>query len=202
MRPGGGGAGTAEGYPGAGGRPTVGGAGDTPQAGVIGRGGAGGGGPGSAGLAEGGGVGIPGGRGGSSDNAAPDYTTPQGAAKSFLAAVKARNTTQLAEAIALRAEYEASTDAHKQSFKAMRDENASAEEIDKLAQQFDGMEVTNMPTNARSSHTRNVVVGKEKDNKLITCTIYVRKEKDGWKVVDYSKLRVEITGVRTPKKKS
>jgi hypothetical protein len=146
------------------------------------------------------GSGVPGG-GSASANAAPDFTSPTTGARSFLSALKAKDSAKLAETVALRAEYESSTEERKNMFKALRLENLPADEVDRLAQIFEGMELTNTPTNAKSSGQRGVVVGKSKENKYHTRTIYLRKEKDGWKVMDYSRERIENMGTQETSKK-
>lgn len=181
MRPGGGtgNAGAPAGYPGGGGRaPGV----EGPNAGVIGPGAMAGGGNTAA-------------------KKAPDYSNPQAAVETFLQAVQEKDSALLSEVVALRAEYEAATEAKKAMFKSLRDENLPDTDIDELARHFEGMKLTNQLGSARSSATRGVVVGKQDENKLITCTVLVRKEKDGWKVVDFSKHRIERTGLRQTTKK-
>jgi hypothetical protein len=139
------------------------------------------------------GMGAPGG-GATDDNAAPDYTNPVGAARAFMAAARRKDLTALAEATAIRAPLEAQTASRRQLWQAIKDENLPAEDLDTLARAFDGMEVL-MLNNARSTMARSVSVGKQEDNKLIRRTITVRKEKDGWKVMEVSDARTETVGI-------
>jgi hypothetical protein len=114
--------------------------------------------------------------------------------------VQNKNTAELAQAVALRAEFEAATEARKAKFKAIREENLPAEELDELAAAFDGMQITGENV-ARSEGRRGIIVGRVKENRLYTRTLTMRKEKDGWKVSDVSNERSEIIGIRQSSKK-
>jgi hypothetical protein len=100
----------------------------------------------------------------------------------FLDALKAKDVDRLIEATALRAKTEA-----KGPFRAVLDsiveQNPAQEDIDHLAKVLEGMNIMgqNYP---RSTGRIGIIVGKTVKRHQVTRTITVRKEKDGWKVVD------------------
>jgi hypothetical protein len=114
-----------------------------------------------------------------------------------LSAAKNKDTKILAEATALRAETEANKESTRQMLKALREENAPPEDIDALARAFDKMEFQ-FTNPARSTLTRAISVARREENRLIKRIIYVRKERDGWKVVDIGDSRSEIIGIKQP----
>jgi ABC-type glycerol-3-phosphate transport system substrate-binding protein len=161
------------------------------------------------GFAQGGPPGFPGQAGGAptgfgapgaGSTKAPDYTEPIAAAESFLAALESKDTQLLAEAVAIRGQYEAKGDAKQQMFRALKEENLPQEDLDALVRAFDGMEVRSKNT-PKSSGRVGVIVGKQDDNKLLTRTLYVRREKEGWKILDFSGPRSENTGLSTKSKR-
>ena len=125
----------------------------------------------------------------------PDYTDPFAAANTFMSAAKKKDARLLAEATALRAETEAKLESTRQMLKAVKAENAASEDLDALARAFDGMQIVAMNPSSKSTSTRAFSLVKQDDNKLIKRTLYVRKEKDGWKVVDISEPRQEAVGL-------
>src|SRR5262249_21059410 len=148
------------------------------------------------------GAGVPGSGAPGAADKAPDFSSAEDAVRSFLTAVKNKDTAKLSEAVALRAEYEVSNEQMKSRMKGLKDENLPADEIDKLAQDFDGMQVAPSRGAPRSTGMRSVVVGKREENKYLTRTVKVRHEKDGWKVMEYTGLRTETLGPTPKKKKS
>jgi hypothetical protein len=128
------------------------------------------------------------------NTAAPDFSDAVRGAESFLAALERKDTQLLAQAVAIRGKLEASTEAKRQLFKAIEEENLPQEDLDELARAFEGMKVINKNT-PKSSARVGVIVGKQDDNKLLTRTLTVRREKDGWKVQDYSGQRTENIGI-------
>jgi hypothetical protein len=203
------------GYPGAGG-------GGQPQqrppgmAGMAGYPGAGGSGgqqqqpPGMAGMAgypgSGGGAaggaggrqqppGMAGGPGGSNANKEPDYSNPTAAAETFLNALTKKDPALIAEATAIRAQYEAKDTKMQDFWKQAKAESLAQEDLDKLIRTFEGMKVVN--NNQRKSTAMvGVTVGKTEENNYYTRTLYLRHEKDGWKVLDFSSLHNQKTGPR------
>jgi hypothetical protein len=117
------------------------------------------------------------------------------AAEAFMKAAAAKDTKVLAEATALRAETEAKLLPTRQMLKSLREENASAEDLDALSRAFDGMQIVGEAP-SKSSMTRVISLARQDDNMLIKRSLYVRKEKAGWKVVDISDPRSERTGIR------
>ena len=145
--------------------------------------------PGASGGPAGGATFGPGGPGGGGDNAAPDFTTHHGAVAAFLNALKAKDIDRLAEACAQRAPTEAS-ERYKKMFRAIvTDQSLSAEEIDELAKQFEGMSIM-YDNQVKSTGRVGVVVGKNgQGGSSFTRVITTRREKSGWKVVDLAPMR-------------
>jgi hypothetical protein len=162
--------------------PPAGGGGGGLNPGLLLGGGDGGGSPGVPGS--------PGGGGG----AAADFRNPISGAKAFLAALKAKDPELLSEAVALRSVTEAHTEKHRELFKAIREKALDPAELDDMAAAFEGMAVqdTNTP---KSSGQLGVIVGKAKGKDRITRTLYMRKEKAGWKVMDVGGEREFITPI-------
>lgn len=79
-------------------------------------------------------------------------------------------------------------------FKSILSQSLDSEDLDKLAAEFDGMKVIDRNV-AKSTGMVGVIVGKMDKNKRITRTLYVRREKDGWKVQDFSGKK-ELTQAR------
>jgi hypothetical protein len=134
------------------------------------------------------------GSGGNADQA-PDYSQPDAAVRTFLDAAKNKNLTVLAEATALRAAYEARTERQRKFFEALKNENAPQEDLDELSRSVDGMQILGM-SQPKSTNTRAFTIGRQEDGKLITRTVYVRREKDGWKVQDIGPARSQNVGIR------
>ncbi len=166
------------GYPGAGGQAGYPGAPGGEEAGAMAGAGVPGGFPGMGGDD---------GPGGSDKE--PDFKSSIGGAKAFLDALKKKDLRLLAEATALRSIYEA-TGSHLPLFKGIREESLPQEDLDELARAFEGMKVINM-NQRKSTGMVGVIVGKQEGSDYHTRTLYVRHEKDGWKVQDFSVARVQ-----------
>jgi hypothetical protein len=132
----------------------------------------------------------PGGSGGTGTAPPGDFTKPQGAVEAFLAAAKARDPQRLAESIALRADTEAATVANKKLFQAAREMSLEPETFDLITKQLEDYKIVGQ-NQTKSSGTLGFIIGKTNDQgEQVTRTVFVRKEKAGWKVKD-------ITGERT-----
>jgi hypothetical protein len=115
-----------------------------------------------------------------------DFSSPVKGAESFLAAVKSKDPNRLREAVALRSQYEADTKSHRDMFATiLGDDGADAGILDELATAFNGMAVSGMNT-IKSTGKRGVTVSKMEKGDEIRRTLIVRREKDGWKVQDFS----------------
>lgn len=127
----------------------------------------------------------PGGAGGGAPKAA-DFTTALSGAESFLAAANAKDPALLAEATAKRAEFEASA-SHREGFIALLSQSADSATLDKLARELEGMKVMDV-NNRKSSGIIEVIIGKEDTKRYNRTTrrLVMRKEKEGWKVLDYT----------------
>jgi hypothetical protein len=162
--------------------------------------GRGGGGLAGGGLADEGGGGAPGGPGGQAgiaggpggEKKGPDYSSATEGARSFLEALQNKDIRLVAEATALRAEYEAESARDQAMFRDLKSESLAQEDFDELARAFDGMKVVGM-NQRKSTASVGVIVGKQEENAYMTRTLLMRKEKDGWKVMDYGRLRVQKT---------
>ncbi len=122
---------------------------------------------------------------------------PRKAAEAFLAAVQTKDPDQLAETVALRSvsEMEGATLKHQQKyFKPILEKSVESDTLDELAAMFNGMKVVG-ENDPRTTGTLGVILGKagegeSKDGKYVTITLKMRKEKAGWKVLDFSQPRV------------
>jgi hypothetical protein len=144
--------------------------------------------PGMPGMGGPGAAGRPGGPGGGGPVAAaakaPDFRDPMKGAQSFLDAVKSKDAERISEAIAQRSRNEA-VDSHKERLAALLDKSADQATLDELADLFEGMRITDTNV-AKSTGRRGVILSKRKGNDEIRITLYMRRELNDWKVVDYS----------------
>jgi hypothetical protein len=125
---------------------------------------------------------------GGGNDAAPNFTTPIGAVTSFLNAATKKDPELLAEATALHAGQPTETSKNYQKvFAAVLERSLAPEDLDEIAKKFEGMKIMEMLP-AKSTGRVGVVVGKtgKTQGEYFTRTITVRKEKQGWKVVDVS----------------
>jgi hypothetical protein len=124
------------------------------------------------------------GMGGSAENAKPDFRDPYKATNSFLAALKKKDPALLADAVARRSPTEAKPQ-HQKMFEAILEQNLAPDQLDELARQFDGMQA--IPTNAAMTETGkySVRVGKREGREVLERNLTIRKEKAGWKVLDF-----------------
>ena len=117
-------------------------------------------------------------------------STPQvKAVEAFLTALHAKDMDALAEATALRAPTEAKGESHKKLFQGVRDNSVSDDEMDQLVKAFEGYEVGDMHF-GRSTGQATVVLFKPHGDRTLSRAVIVRKEKAGWKVLDYEAPRV------------
>ncbi|MBX6315788.1 MAG: hypothetical protein IRY99_23170, partial [Isosphaeraceae bacterium] len=123
---------------------------------------------------------------GASDGPA-DFKNPVNAARAFLNALKAKDLERLAEATALRSTYE-SSGSHRELFKAILDTTLSEEDLDELAKAFEGFEIYRL-AQAQSTGQQGVILAKNEGRDHFERTLYIRREKAGWKVLDFSKVR-------------
>ena len=149
----------------------------------------GGGSNGEPGMAGGPGQGAAGGmaamgaNGGAINNTVSDFTTESKGAESFLSALKSRDAKAVAEALALHSRYEASG-AHKGDFGDILDETASAEQINKIASEFDGFQIQSLGQRLGEGEVK-VILTKQDEKSSMSRTLTMRHEKLGWKVQDY-----------------
>jgi len=137
------------------------------------------GGPGMAGM-----MGRPGGQG--SNNEEGDTTTPEGAVKAFMSALKAKDLDRLSEATALRAYIEARKPKDQEIFKRIQDGSLSESELAELADRLDGFKISG-ENPATSTKRLQIILRKTgQNNSWYTRMITVRKEKKGWGVCDIS----------------
>jgi len=150
-----------------------------------------------AGLgAEDGAAGTPPGRGGSATPGGDlggvaatgnaSFQFPTTAVNAFLAALKAKDKDRLSQATARRSATEAE-EKHQKIFAAILEQSISDEELDDLSKALDGFQVmSELP--AKSTGRIGVLVGKQSGRDFLRRTMMVRKEKDGWKVMDIANM--------------
>ena len=113
------------------------------------------------------------------------YHSPIGGAMAFLAAVKSKNLSKVAEATALHAPLEAKSTANQKLFAAILEGDLAQEDLDELAKKLDGykMSGSNVP---KSSGQFGVIVTKQEGTSTMVRTLLMRHEASGWKVQDIS----------------
>lgn len=133
-----------------------------------------------------------GGRTGPGSAEKPDYKSARSGANTFLDALDKKNTRVLAEAVAIRSVFEATSQSRKNLFSAIREENLPEDVLDNLAEAFEDMKVISQ-NRPKSTGSLGVIVGHmDKDKyQFQTRTIYMRHEKLGWKVQDFSGMRIQ-----------
>jgi len=129
------------------------------------------------------GFGYPGGAGKAE---AGDTTSPDGAVKAFLSALKDKDRERLTEATALRASTPEEGGKYRDMFARIIDSSIADSELDDLATKLEGFKVSgeNQP---KSTGRLGVTVKKPTDTGgFLQRTVTVRKEKKGWGVLDIS----------------
>jgi hypothetical protein len=139
-----------------------------------------GGGPPGGGRGFGGPTGSNGGGNGEGDAGGP-AETPEEAVKAFLAALKAGDAKALAATVSPRAPAEVSLKAHKKTFESILGTKLSTAELQKIAADLDGYKVDGKP-----SRTATGKVSVPLANGDVRRKVFVRHDRDGWRVVDYS----------------
>ena len=110
--------------------------------------------------------------------------SPQGAVKTFLNALKARDADRLSEATARRAATESSAK-NQEMFGKIIEVSISDSELDDLAKKLEGYQIAgeNPP---KSTGRVDVVIQKSATMAAIRRRITARREKKGWGVLDIS----------------
>jgi hypothetical protein len=159
------------------------------------------GGPGGPPGAAGAGAGGAGGAGAANVDTSPaDFSSPEGAVKAFLSALKAKDLDRLNEATALRAQRDASAK-NRDLFKKIFDLTLSDSDLDDLARKLDGYNISgeNPPT---STGRLDIIVSKSIDGGgYLTRKVTVRHEKKGWGVLDIAAPHEFKPTGRIPQKK-
>jgi hypothetical protein len=144
------------------------------------------GGPGlgpGGGAPGGGGLGAGGGAGNQADDGPADVRTPQGAVRSFLNALKAKDADRLSESTALRAARDSAAK-NRELFDKIIKVTISDSELDELAKKLEGYKVAGENPQT-STGKADVVVQKSGDNGVYyKRRITARREKKGWGVLD------------------
>jgi hypothetical protein len=122
-----------------------------------------------------------GGAGGANDKD-PDFSNALNGAQAFLDALKSKDTGRIADVIALRSDTEEST--HRSLFKSIKDGSLGDNDLNDLAAKFDGMKPVDRNV-IKSTARVGIICAKMKGQTRLQRTLWVRKEKDGWKVVDF-----------------
>jgi hypothetical protein len=146
------------------------------------------GGPGgSGGPADFTGIGGPGGMNNPNDSApvGPEtFKHPATAVQAFLSALQSKNKDRLTQATARRAQTEAE-EKHRKIFAEIIDGSISDDELDEMSKAMTGYRVVNVLP-AKSTGRIGVLIAKAEGRDMMQRTITVRKEADGWKVMDIS----------------
>jgi hypothetical protein len=148
-----------------------------PAGGPGGKGGAGG--PGAPGGGQG--PGAPGGD--RDDDVAVNVNTPEGAVRSFLSALKARNADRLCEATALRAARD-SAGKNQDTFDKIIKLTLSDSELDDLAKKMDGYQISGENPQTSTGRVDVVVQKRGANGGYFVRKITARREKKGWGVLD------------------
>ena len=124
-----------------------------------------------------------GGAGNEPDGGPRAFLNPGTAVQAFLSALKAKNKDRLSQATARRAATEAA-EKHRKIFAAILEQSISDEELDDMAKALEGYQVVDILP-ARSTGQIGVTIGRQTNRELLQRTVQVRKEKEGWKVMDF-----------------
>jgi hypothetical protein len=125
----------------------------------------------------------PGGAG--ANNQPADFSTPQGGIQAFLNALSARDPDLLADAVALRSEYEARA-ANQPRLKAILNKELDSTELDEIAKGFDNLQIAGMNERKSTGLLGFSLARTDESGHQESRVVYVRKEKAGWKVLDWS----------------
>jgi hypothetical protein len=129
--------------------------------------------------------GLGGGGAGGGSSAVDKFDTPVEGAQSWLNALKSGDLEAVKTATALRGQTEASTKAHKDLFASfVSDDGPQQEDVADLAKGFEGFKVVGKNT-AKSTGQIGVILEKTEGRNTLRRTLTMRKEKDGWKVMDF-----------------
>ena len=116
---------------------------------------------------------------------AADFNTPVGAVNAFLNAAKAKDRAKIAQATARRAPTEAVAK-NREFFAVLLNESVGDDQLDQLATAFDGYTVSGLQR-AINTGQMGVNLSKSSGGDALTRTVQVRREKDGWKVLDWQR---------------
>ena len=140
-----------------------------------------------AGRMAGAGAGSFGAAGGSAanerDSGPASFRRPDTAVEAFLSALRAKNKDRLSQATAKRAATE-SVEKHQKIFAAILEGSISDEELDDMAKALEGFQVNGILP-ARSTGQVGVTIGRASGIDQLQRTVQVRREKEGWKVMDF-----------------
>jgi hypothetical protein len=133
------------------------------------------------------GIGGPGGMNnpnGSAPVGPETFKHPVTAVQAFLSALQSKNKDRLTQATARRAPTEAE-EKHRKIFAEIVDGSISDDDLDEMSKAMNGFRVTGVLP-AKSTGRIGVLVGKMEGRDMMQRTITVRKEAEGWKVMDIS----------------
>jgi len=131
-----------------------------------------------------------------------DTTSPHGAVKAFLYALKHKDRDRLAEATALRANSDEGGK-YRELFSRIIDSSISDADLDELASKLDGFVDSGMENQVKSTGRLGITIRKPmKDGGWLQRTVTVRREKKGWGVLDitppteFDKIQIPTRGMR------
>jgi len=111
------------------------------------------------------------------------FRSPNTAVEAFLSALRAKNKDRLSQATAKRAATE-SVEKHQKIFAAILEGSISDEELDDMAKSLEGFQVNGILP-AKSTGQVGVTIGRSNGIDQLQRTVQVRREKEGWKVMDF-----------------
>ncbi len=130
-------------------------------------------------------AGYPGGSGGAGGGKKEaDFSNPYKGAETFLDAVQSKDPNRLALAVALRSAREATAD-HRDIFQAILEYRLDSDTMDALAEAFEGMKIAGA-NQVKSTGLLGIILSKTEGRDQVRRTLYVRREKAGWKVLDFT----------------
>jgi hypothetical protein len=116
----------------------------------------------------------------------PDFASPITSVNAFLAALKANDLDQLAEATAIRAPSEAEGKKNQELFMAILEQRLSDSGLRKLASEFEGYKIVGTKNRGGGPRMGILVAKAGTNGERFERTVTVRHERKGWKIVDFS----------------
>ena len=127
---------------------------------------------------------APGGGNNQVDAGPADVRTPQGAVRTFLSALKAKDADRLSEATARRAAVDASGTKNQEMFDKILQLTLPDSDLDDLSKKMDGYQIAGENPQKSTGRVDVVVQKNNDDGSYSRRRITARREKKGWGVMD------------------